>query len=234
MNPQEVCALHRKNHYDLILLDLQMPGMDGFQVMEAPQDQRRRRLPAGARDHRPARPQAARAAGRRQGFRQQALRPGRSQDAHPQHAGSAAAVQEARELQQGAGADGAGTHRRAARKRSPLSQPDRARLRLVLGAGRERQLQQGFRPGAGDARHPGRLAWRERPRARRQRAGTRRSASSCRRPSPRGSRSSISSSAASTPTARSSNSASAASRCSTASSRFIGYRGIGVEITAKE
>jgi PAS domain S-box-containing protein len=34
MNPQEVCALHRKNRYDLILLDLQMPLMDGFQVME--------------------------------------------------------------------------------------------------------------------------------------------------------------------------------------------------------
>ena len=34
MNPQEVCALHRKNGYDLILLDLQMPDMDGFQVME--------------------------------------------------------------------------------------------------------------------------------------------------------------------------------------------------------
>ena len=33
MNPQEVCALHRENRYDLILLDLQMPGMDGFAVM---------------------------------------------------------------------------------------------------------------------------------------------------------------------------------------------------------
>ena len=32
--PGEVCELHRKNRYDLILLDLQMPGMDGFQVME--------------------------------------------------------------------------------------------------------------------------------------------------------------------------------------------------------
>jgi diguanylate cyclase (GGDEF)-like protein len=30
----EVCALHRRNRYDLIVLDLQMPGMDGFQVIE--------------------------------------------------------------------------------------------------------------------------------------------------------------------------------------------------------
>jgi PAS domain S-box-containing protein len=35
MNPQTVCALHAKHHYDLILLDLQMPIMDGFQVMES-------------------------------------------------------------------------------------------------------------------------------------------------------------------------------------------------------
>ena len=33
-NPSEVCELHRRNRYGLILLDLQMPGMDGFQVME--------------------------------------------------------------------------------------------------------------------------------------------------------------------------------------------------------
>ena len=34
MDPHEVCELHRNNRYDLILLDLLMPGMDGFQVME--------------------------------------------------------------------------------------------------------------------------------------------------------------------------------------------------------
>jgi adenylate cyclase len=32
--PTEVMELHRQNRYDLILLDLNMPEMDGFQVME--------------------------------------------------------------------------------------------------------------------------------------------------------------------------------------------------------
>ncbi|MCR4303271.1 MAG: response regulator [Gallionella sp.] len=67
MDPAEVCELHRKNRYDLILLDLLMPGMDGFQVMEglkeiepdgylpvlvitAQPDHKLRALKAGAKD----------------------------------------------------------------------------------------------------------------------------------------------------------------------------------------
>lgn len=34
VEPRDVVDLHRQNHYDLILLDLQMPLMNGFQVME--------------------------------------------------------------------------------------------------------------------------------------------------------------------------------------------------------
>ncbi len=66
-DPNKVCDLHRKNHYGLILLDLQMPGMVGFQVMEglkeieggsylpvlvitAQPDQKLRALQTGAKD----------------------------------------------------------------------------------------------------------------------------------------------------------------------------------------
>jgi PAS domain S-box-containing protein len=66
-NPHEVCELHRKHRYSLILLDLQMPGLDGFQVMEglkaietddylpvlvitAQPDHKLRALKAGAKD----------------------------------------------------------------------------------------------------------------------------------------------------------------------------------------
>src|ERR1035438_3434979 len=66
-DPYQVCDLHRKRPYALILLDLKMPGMDGFQVMEglkeieqdgylpvlvitAQPDQKLRALEAGAKD----------------------------------------------------------------------------------------------------------------------------------------------------------------------------------------
>jgi len=35
MNPKEVCELYRQNGYSLILLDLQMPTMDGFEVIQS-------------------------------------------------------------------------------------------------------------------------------------------------------------------------------------------------------
>ncbi len=34
LDPEKVCELHREQGYDLILLDLQMPALDGFGVME--------------------------------------------------------------------------------------------------------------------------------------------------------------------------------------------------------
>jgi len=66
-DPRQVCDLHRQGRFDLILLDLQMPGLDGFQVIEAlkeietegylpvlvitaQQEHKLRALKAGARD----------------------------------------------------------------------------------------------------------------------------------------------------------------------------------------
>ena len=40
-DPHAVRGLHRANDYDLILLDMHMPGMDGFQVMEGLKDYER-------------------------------------------------------------------------------------------------------------------------------------------------------------------------------------------------
>jgi len=39
--PRDVAALHLENRYDLILLDLQMPGMNGFEVMRQLQEVKR-------------------------------------------------------------------------------------------------------------------------------------------------------------------------------------------------
>ena len=71
--PHAVCALHRNNRYDLILLDLQMPGMDGFQVMEGLKAIETDSYRSGPRDHRPTGSQAAGAGRRREGFHQQTV-----------------------------------------------------------------------------------------------------------------------------------------------------------------
>ncbi len=73
MNPREVCSLHRKNNYDLILLDLQMPGMDGFEVMAGLNSNDTDGYLPVLVSHCTTWPQAAGTAGGRKGLRQQAV-----------------------------------------------------------------------------------------------------------------------------------------------------------------
>jgi CheY-like chemotaxis protein len=158
----EVCALHRKNGYDLILLDLQMPLMDGFQVMEglktnvtdaylpvlvitAQPGHKLRALQAGARDFVSKPFDLVEVRTRIRNMLEVRL-----------------VYKQLEELQRGTGTDGAGAHRRTARKRSALSQPDRAGFGLVLGAGREDEFHEGFRSGPRDAWDPASgPSWRE-------------------------------------------------------------------------
>jgi CheY-like chemotaxis protein len=140
-NPQEVCDLHREHRFDLILLDLQMPLMDGFQVMEA--------LKAVVGDaHLPVLVITAQPGhklrgpeGRRARLHHQALRAGRGADARAEPPRGAAA------------AEGPGDLRRAAGGAQPVhSQGLRA-----LPLRRDRRVAAGLARGAGARRRAG--AW---------------------------------------------------------------------------
>jgi CheY-like chemotaxis protein len=154
MDPQQVCALHRKNRYDLILLDLQMPGMNGFQVMEglktndadgylpvivltAQPGHKLRALQAGAKDFISKPFDLVEVKTRIHNMLEVRLLYKKLENFN-------------KVLEQTV------QERTAARKRSALSEPDRTGLRLVLGAGRDRELHQGFRSGPGNAGNPGR------------------------------------------------------------------------------
>ena len=232
MNPHEVCALHRKHRYDLILLDLQMPGLDGFHVMEglktnivdgylpvivltAQPGHKVRALQAGAKDFISKPFDLVEVKTRIRNMLEVRLLYRRLEDFNT--------VLET---------DRRGAHRRAARKRGALSKPDRARLRLVLGAGRGRKLHAGFRPGAGNARDPGADPRRRNQRRRGAVAGTRRSATRCARRSPPGSRSWTSFSAAQNADGSRQKFQVSGEPMFNQACHFIGYRGIGVELFA--
>ena len=163
MNPQEVCALHRKNRYDLILLDLQMPGMDGFHVMEglktndadsylpvivltAQPGHKLRALQAGAKDFISKPFDLVEVKTRIHNMLEVRL-----------------LYRQLENFNEVLEADGSGTDRRTARKRSALPQPDRTCLRLVLGAGRDTATSPRFRVRSWRCSESGSAPWWAKP-----------------------------------------------------------------------
>ena len=118
------CALHRKEHYDLILLDLQMPVMDGFQVMEVLKTNNDDRyLPVLVLTAQPGHKLRALQAGAAR-LHQQAVRPGRGASTRIRNMLEVRLLyKQARRLQQDAGADGA-----------PSAPPSCARARRAFAA----------------------------------------------------------------------------------------------------
>src|SRR5476651_107005 len=102
MDPREVCELHRNNRYDLILLDLQMPGMDGFQVLEGLKEiEPDGYLPVLVITAQPGHKLRALQAGAKDFISKPLELPGAG--ARSQHAGGTPVARENEELQQSAG-----------------------------------------------------------------------------------------------------------------------------------
>ena len=159
----EVCALHRKHRYDLILLDLQMPGMDGFQVMEGLKTNDKRCLPAGlVITAQPGHKLRALQAGAKDFI----SKPFDLVEVKTRIRNMLEVRLLYKRLEDYNGCWKQTVQERTAELRESEArfEPDRTGLRLVLGAGRARQLHQGFGAGARNAGHPRRRAYRAKKR----------------------------------------------------------------------